>query len=293
MDTFEDFIAAARSDHTDHPDAVAARLEGGLPHLGAAADVPPYAAFVVHVFGEHLGDWDRGAKLLEAIAALPVAAGDEAVQLSVRRGFAAIRHAAGDSSALDGLAPADAAQALCVICTTHVARHETDRAITALERALHLARLQPLPDKHPAIRSLAVAGNNLSGELEEKPRLTDAERSAMVLAAETGLTYWKLAGTWLEEERALSQLARCLLRAGDIERAREDIGRAIAICAANDAPTWDRFFARSVQAAIERAGGNDEGYLQARAAALAAYDALPDDERAWCKRELRELREDA
>jgi tetratricopeptide (TPR) repeat protein len=158
---------------------------------------------------------------------------------------------------------------------------------------LQIAQSQPLPEKHPAIRSLAVAGNNLSAELEEKPQLTDGERAAMLLAAETGLTYWTLAGTWLEEERALSQLARCLLRAGEVERAREHIERAIGVCAANDAPAWDRFFARSVQALVERARGNDEGYLEARAAALAAYEEMPGDERAWCTRELGELGEGA
>jgi hypothetical protein len=292
MDTsFQDFLAAARLDHTDHPDAVAAQLEGGLPHLAKPADVLPYAAFVVHVFGEHLGQWERGAKLLDAIAALPVASGDEAVQMSVRRGTAALRYAAGDASAIEGFAPADLAQVLCVVCTTHVARHESEDAIAALQHALKAAHAKQLPQKHAAIRSLAVAGNNLSAELEEKEHLTDAQRSAMVLAAETGLEYWKLAGTWLEEERAEYQLARCLLRAGDVNAARTHIARSVAICDGNDAPAFERFFGHAVRAIIERAAGDDEAWLEAKNAAMAAYADVAQDDRQWCKRELAELAE--
>jgi hypothetical protein len=294
MDTsFQDFLAAARRDHTDHPDAVAARLEGGLPLVGKPDEVSPFAAFVVHVFGEHLGQWERGAKLLEGIASLPFASGDEAARMSVRRGMAALRYSAGDASATDGFAAADLAQVMCVVCTTHVARHETDEAIAAVRQALKAAHSQPLPGQHAAVRSLAVAGNNLSAELEEKDHLTEAERAAMVLAAETGLEYWKLAGTWLEEERAQYQLARCLLRAGEVNAARSHIARCVAICEDNAAPAFERFFGHAVRAIVERAAGDDEAWLEARNAAMAAYADVPQDEKQWCKRELGELGETA
>jgi hypothetical protein len=180
---------------------------------------------------------------------------------------------------------------MCVVCTTHAARHESDSAIAALEQALKAAQSRPLPDKHAAIRSLAVAGNNLSAGLEEKEHLTDAERAAMVLAAETGLQYWKLAGTWLEEERAEYQLARCLLRAGDVNAARSHISHCIAICGDNNAPAFERFFGHAVRAIVERAAGDDEAWLEAKNAALAAYADVPQDEKQWCKRELAELGE--
>lgn len=290
--SFQDFLAAARRDHTDQPDAVAAQLEGALPLVGKAEDVPPYATFVVHVFGEHLGQWERGSKLLEGIASLPFAS-DDAARISLRRGMAALRFSAGDTSAIDGFAAADLAQVMCVVCTTHVGRHETHEAISALEQALKAARSQPLPERHPAIRSLAVAGNNLSAELEEKEHLTDAERAAMVLAAETGLQFWKQAGTWLEEERAEYQLARCLLRAGDVNAARSHIAHCIAICDDNAAPAIERFFGHAVRAIVERAAGDDEAWIEAKSAAMAAYVDIAQDEKQWCKRELGELGEGA
>jgi hypothetical protein len=288
MTSFDDFLAAARRDHTEHTDAVAARLEGGLPHVSRAEDVPPYAAFAVHVFGEHLGEWGRGTKLLEALGALPAAQGDDAAHLAVRRGVAALRHANGDPHALEGLSAPDVAQVMAVLCTTHVARHDTARAIAAFEGALRAAE-GGLPDQHAAIRSLAVAGNNLSAELEEKQQLTAAERAAMVIAAQTGLACWTRAGTWLQHERAECQLARCLLRAGDGAAARDHIARCIAICEENGAPAFERFFGHAVRALVERADGEDESFLEARQAALAAYAQVPGDEKRWCERELDEL----
>ena len=69
-------------------------------------------------------------------------------------------------------------------------------------------RMPGLPAKAPAIRALAVGGNNLAAALEEKADRDAAETEAMVAAANGALRYWKEAGTWLEEERAEYRLAR-------------------------------------------------------------------------------------
>ena len=63
--------------------------------------------------------------------------------------------------------------------------------------------------------SAAVAGNNLAATLEEKPDRDAFETEGMLTAAQGGLHHWKLAGGWMEEERAEYRLARSLLQAGD------------------------------------------------------------------------------
>ncbi|HUR88106.1 MAG TPA: hypothetical protein VMZ74_03375 [Ramlibacter sp.] len=282
------FLDAARNDHTEQPEGVAARLEDGLAHITSPDDVAPYAMFAVHLFGEHLGQWERGAQLLARISALPQATGSDAATGALRRGIAALRYAGGNKSATDGLDAADRAQVMCVICTMHVARHETDAATAALRRALDDASAG-LPDKHAAIRSLAVAGNNLSAELEEKADLTPSESEAMVLAAGTGARYWKLAGTWLQHERAQYQLARCLMRAGRPGDAKNHILSCIEICEANDAPPFERFFGRAVLALIERIQGNKDAFAAQRDVALAHFADVPADDQQWCKREIAEL----
>lgn len=288
MGTCKEFLGAIEREHGDDPQQAAQRLEGGFANIASGDDVAPYSGWVVHVFGEHLGEWERGAGLIERLQQLPQAQGHEAAQAALKRGRAALRFAGGDASALEALSPPDRAQALCVICTTHTARHETDAAIAALRRALDIAA-QGLPDKHAAIRSLAVAGNNLSAELQEKAQLSDAERDAMVLAAETGLKYWKLAGTWLQEERAWFQLARCQLRAGFVDAARVSICRCIAICEGNNAAPLEHFFGHAVQAAVEQRAGDRAAFETAKAAALAAYGGIPADEQKWCRKELEML----
>ena len=288
MGTCKEFLETIEREHGDHAEQAAQRLEGGLANIASGDEVAPYSGWVVHVFGEHLGEWQRGADVLARLQALPQAQGNDAAQGALRRGRAALRYAGGDASAVEALSPPDRAQALCVICTTHTARHETDAAIAALRRALDIAA-HGLPEKHPAIRSLAVAGNNLSAQLEEKSQQTDAERDAMLLAAETGLTYWKLAGTWMQEERAWFQLARCQLRAGLVDAARISICRCIAICEENDAAPLEHFFGHSVQAAIEQRSGDRPAFNTAKAAALAQYAKIPADQQKWCRKELEQL----
>jgi tetratricopeptide (TPR) repeat protein len=284
----KEFLDAVASDHPDRTEECAKRLEDGLSQIESADDVSPYSGWVVHVFGEHLGQWERGADLLTRMQSLPQVQGSDAATGALRRGLAALRFAGGDASAVNDLDAPDLAQVMCAVCTTHVARHETDAAIAALRRALDAAA-PGLPDKHAAIRSLAVAGNNLSAELEEKPELTDVERDAMLLAAQTGLTYWKSAGTWLQEKRAESQLARCLLRAGQADAAREHIVRSLAICDANSAPAFERFFAEALLARIEQRSGDAAAFEDAKARALEHYVAIPVDEQKWCRDALAAL----
>ena len=64
---FDAFLASAWNDHGDRPPDVADRLAASLRIVTAPEHVAPYAGIVTHVFGEHLGEWDRGARLLEAL----------------------------------------------------------------------------------------------------------------------------------------------------------------------------------------------------------------------------------
>ena len=111
----------------------------------------------------------------------------------------------------------------------------------------------------------------------------------MVDAARCGLRYWTLVGTWLEEERAHYQLARCELRAGDAGAALASIDRCIEVCERNGAPPFELFFGHAVRAIAARARGDDAAFAASRSAALAQYARVPDDERKWCSRELGEI----
>ena len=153
------------------------------------------------------------------------------------------------------------------------------RARRARARARRLRRsgaiAPPLPTGSPAFRALAITGNNLSAELEEKHRPHAVQTQGMFAAARGGLTFWRIAGTWLEEERALYQLARSLIAAGQPAEAVECAKQCAKVCVAHDAPAFERFFAYAVLARALRDDGRPRDYREMRKEALAWFERCP------------------
>ena len=143
----------------------------------------------------------------------------------------------------------------------------------------------------PALTALAVGGNNLAAALEERPQRSAEEAAAMVGAAASALKYWRLAGSWLEEERAEYRLARSLLQAGRCDEAQAAARRCIEVCLRHAAPPFELFFAHAVLALGLRAGGAAAAAEAAREEALRQYRLVAAAEQAWCAAELKELGE--
>jgi hypothetical protein len=146
-----------------------------------------------------------------------------------------------------------------------------------------------LPAKAPAIRALAVGGNNLAAALEEKADRDAAETEAMVAAANGALRYWKEAGTWLEEERAEYRLARSLLQAGKAVEAIQSAWRCVDMCKLNNAAAFEQFHGYAVLALAQRDAGDADLFEDSRRYALALFEQLPDAEKQWCESEVAEL----
>lgn len=285
--TFDAFLEAAWNDHGDRPEEVAQRLASEMEVVTAAGHVAPYARIVAHVYGEHLGAWQRGVDLLEALCALPAAA-DPGAQAAIARSVATLRVAGGDEAAAAAFAGEDRVSVLAAVAAMLAGRGEHARAIAAYRDALALAA-RGLPDGSPALRALAVGGNQVAVALEGKHDRDANETAGMVAAAEGGLVYWRRAGTWLEEERAHYRLARSLLAAGRPADAVRAAQACVSVCAANDAPAFERFFAFAVLAVAQRAAGNAAGFAAARDEARRQHAAVPADERTWCAGDLAEL----
>jgi hypothetical protein len=285
--SFDAFIESAWTDHADHPDAVAVRLEESLALVEAPAQIPAYVRLVTHVFGEHLGQWQRGIALHDALRR--AAAGDDSAgSAAIARGIATLRYCSGDTSVLAALALEDKIMVLATAASALAGQQRFLPAVDAYTQALTLA--QPgLPAGSPAARALAASGNNLASALEGKRDRNAAETAGMVGAAEGALRYWKLAGTWLEEERAEYRLARSLLQAGDAPGAVHSAARCIDICSENHAPPFELFFAYAAHAIALRAASEHAASAAARPRALEQYALLAPDEQVWCKSDLQEL----
>ncbi|HEY7902725.1 MAG TPA: hypothetical protein VIH36_04680 [Casimicrobiaceae bacterium] len=282
--SFDAFMEAAWTAHGERPDDVAAQLADSLMLPQNAAQLQRFAALATHVYGEHLGRWRDGVALLDALRTTPAFEGGDATH-ALDRHVATLRHAAGDADAFAALARDDRAAALAAAASALAGRHAFERAIDAHAAACALAAAG-FPKDSPANRALAVAGNNLAAALEEKHDRTPRETQAMLDAAQSALVHWKIAGTWVEEERAHYRLARSRLCAGDAQGAITSAVHCIALCDTNHAPPFELFFGCAALALARRAAGERGGFDDARTRALALYESLANDERPFAAADL-------
>jgi hypothetical protein len=296
---FDDFLAAAWDDHGDQPHAVAERIAASLHLAAMPSQVAPMARLATHVFGEHLGEWQRGIDVLGALRSVAALAGEApapdgaaeraAAVAAVDRAVATLRYAGGDAAVLDALGSDDRVFVLASAAGAQAGRGDVARAIDDFARALDLAA-NGLRDGAPAVRALAVNGNNLAAMLEEKHPRDARETTAMLRAAQAGVTWWPRAGTWLEEERAHYRLSRSRLAAGLADDAAASARQCLAVCGQNDAPAFERFFGYAALALAHHAAARPVERAAATREALDAYARVPADEQAWCAADLAALR---
>lgn len=281
---FDAFMTQAWDQHADDPDGVARRIVGeGLPALQQADQVTRLAHLAHHVLGEHLGRWAEGLALQHTLAALPTCTGDAAA--AVRRYIASLALAGGDAAALAGLAGAPRARVLALAAGS-LGTHDALRAGSLLREAVAVVDAAAPADDDPALRALAITGNNLACTLEELAPRSDEQRETMILAAQVARRFWARAGTWLEIERAEYRLAMSWLQAGDPARAREHALLCLTIVEDRQAPALERFFGWEALATVDRARGDAAGHTLAVGQMREAFDGLDEADRAWCQASL-------
>jgi len=285
---FDAFIETAWTDHADDAVGVADRLAASLGQVEAPAHVAPYARLVTHVYGEHLARYDDGVALLARLRALPAAQDAPEPQAAIARGVATLRYCAGDAAALEALPHDDRIVALATAAAAFVGQKAIRAAIDAYAAALGLASAG-LADGSPALRALAVGGNNLAAELEEKPDRDAFETRAMLAAAQGGLDCWRRAGGWLEEERAEFRLSSSRRAAGEYDGAILHAERCLALCRAHDAPPLEHFFGLAALALAQRSAGLSDEFARTREAARECHTRIDPDDRAWCEAALASL----
>jgi hypothetical protein len=283
---FASFQEQAWADHGDAPGEVALRLPPALALAATPADLAAWIRLVTHVYGEHLGRWQDGLDLIAQ--AEPGCADDVPARMALHRHRAALQWCAGSASGVEALDPAEAVAALGIAASALAEQGQIDRALATYARAEATAAAG-LPDGSPALRALAVGGNNLAATLETLADRTPGQTAGMLAAADSGLAWWRRAGTWLEEERAHWRVARCRLAAGDGPGAARAAQEGLAVCTAHGAPPFERFFLQVALAQARRAAGDEAGWAEARTAALADHAQVPQDEQSWCAEDLERL----
>jgi len=285
---FDTFIGKAWDDHVNAAQAVAERLDDGLPLVGDESQLSRLADLAQHVRGAHLAQWRAGAAFIERLKSLPAYSPEGPSGQALKRHLATFALSADEAADLSALASPDRIR-VEALAAANLVEHDVGRALRLLRDAVDRAERSGLAASDPAHRQLAAAGNNVAGTLAEKTGRSAEERELMIFAAQTGRHYWAIAGTWLEIERAEWRLAHCWLQAGDLARAREHAQACLEIVAANNGAALERLFGWEALGLVERAAGNTTGHAQALAHARDAFAELDEGDQAWCAASIEKL----
>ena len=149
------------------------------------------------------------------------------------------------------------------------AMNELEQASTWLVNAA--AGLESDKVVEPLARSIAITGNNLACQYEELEARSEAQIEHMLEAATLALEYWKVAGGWMQEERAEYRLAMSLLKAGNPLKAKVHADRCEAICRQNGEDAFELFYAHDLlmlvhyhlsQASKQKLTADDQKYCE-------------------------------
>lgn len=286
--TFDEFLNQAWNDHGKNPQEVAQRLFSGQTLIERNEQIPLLAHLTAHVLGEHLAQWEQGLQSLAALKTNPHFVPNTESEWSIQRLMASLQLSSGHLSSLNGFSTSDQIRILTVSSSALCEQKEIAKAIEYFNKALSLA--SSLGKKDPANRALAVAGNNLAATLEEKEHLNDNEKKLMLLAAQTGRTYWEIAGTWLQVERAEYRFAMSCLKACDFASALQHANLCLQICSENSAPALEFFFGYEALAKIEKASGRLDLVKNALEKMLFYYDQLSEQDKSWTEKTLEQFR---
>ena len=145
------------------------------------------------------------------------------------------------------------------------------------EKTIALAAYDP-PASDPAARALAVTGNNLAMELEQRPDRDAAGTRLMKVAAATARKYWEHVGTWVNVNFAEVRLAHTHLAAAEADVALSHARAALALCDEQDASDAYRFYPWVAQSLSFHALGNRSAALKASRHAQRALATMSGDE---------------
>ena len=133
---FATMLTAAWNAHGDHPEDAARTLASSLALIESDEHITNFARVATHVFGEHLGEWQRGIALLEALRELPAFTVGAEASAALKRNFATLRLASGEPLDLTSLNSEDRAIVFANAAAEFAGRNELSRAIDAYAQAL-------------------------------------------------------------------------------------------------------------------------------------------------------------
>lgn len=250
---YQDFINECWSNHDKKSEEVAKNLYENLDLLDSTDKIPGYVSLVIHTLGGHLGKWEEAQILLTKMTTLKTFENNQAVY----RGLATLSYCLDDEPSFEkysGLSTVEGSivRIYAMAASELVAQKKVEKATKAFEKAL-ISAPENMSKDNPAARALAISGNNLACELEEKSERTSEEVNLMLQAAKAGRKFWEIAGGWMEIERAEYRLSISHLKAGNLNEALTHARLCESICKENNANPFETFFVHEALTKVNRA----------------------------------------
>lgn len=288
MTAIASFIERAWNDHVSDLPAVMARFGEGFALLEEApTELNGFLQLAEHLHIVHHGDAAGMQAVLDRTASL-LAAQPEAVT-TVDKARLSMQLLREESTAGVTLPlPATIRAHGSAVCG-FASRGETAKARRLLQATASLARDADAAARSDATRAWAASCNNLATLLLDIPRSKEAD-ALMLEAAASARSAWGEVGTWLNVERADYVVSICHAAVGDGAKATEHAQSCAAICEANAADAFERFFAHEAMAkALLAQGHQDAAQGEARRMEALLADIVDDGNRAYARSVLASL----
>ncbi len=274
--------------HATDTATVAEQLKGSHLWVTSPEQIPALANLLMHVYGEHLGQWQAGTELLLGLKQSPQFTEKGEVKAAIDRAVATLQLCEVPQTTLHSFSISDQIRIWAVAAAALVGQKRTAEASKFFATSLSLAehRLEP---KDPAYRSLAVTGNNLACELEERLIRNHDETTLMVQAARVARKYWEISGGAPEVQMADYRLAMSLLKAGLPDEALTSANASVALGLREQTSATNMFYSYEGQALVLLALHKVQEFSEALALARLEFAKISDSEKKWHEESLTKL----
>ena len=247
-------------------------------------DVMAITRLIVHVCGEHLGEWPRGIELLRKLK------NNASIKdpSEMNRYMAILNLGNNPNTSIDNFSPSDQARIYAATASALANLGGLKIAGKFLKLSAEIISTQ-LTNEDPANKALAITGNNIACSLEDKPERQESEVELMILAANTGRKYWEIAGTWKEIERAEYRLSQTYFKAGRLDESLLHAKVCLEINSQNNNEALEIFFGYEALAMVERELKNMSAFNTALDKMKLAFASLSVEDQSWCKASLLKL----
>ncbi len=281
--TFKEYIRSAWMNHAKDPRSVADDIRNNFNLMVSEEDVLKMAHLIVHVCGEHLGDWLLGLELIKKLKNNAQIKDKPAMSR-----FKAILELGNNPNfPINHFSNSDQVQ---IMATTASALANLGGLKNA-EKFLNLSceLLPSLPSGDPAYKSLAATSHNVAGALLELEHLSPVQTQLMIRSAVISRTNWEIAGTWVEVERAEYHLAKVFYKALKFEDGLKHAQACRDIVKSNGDVPLEKFFACEIMALAHKHLKNLTAFESFKLEMKETFSILAPEDQAWCKESLDKL----